>query len=149
MYLFQTLEPGDYWVKLNSGIPNGFYSSTGEGITTVTGTGLFEPSSMADDNIDDNDDGTQMGLGETIMIMSDIVSLDLYDEPDSDGNSVSTANYRIDFGLYETIDLGNLVWEDYNNDGIKDVEEPGIPNIEVVLSLPCLLYTSPSPRDRG
>ena len=136
MYIFQTLEPGDYWVKLNSGIPTGFYSSTGEGINTVTGTGTFEPSSMVDDNIDDNDDGTQMGLGDTIMIMSDIVSLDLYDEPDNDGTSDSAANYRIDFGLYETIDLGNLVWEDYDNDGRKDADEPGFPNIEVVLSLP-------------
>ena len=68
--------------------------------------------------------------------MSDIVSLDLYDEPDNDGTSDSTANYRIDFGLYETIDLGNLVWEDYDNDGIKDMDEPGFPNIIVTLSQP-------------
>jgi len=136
MYIFQTLEPGDYWVKLNSGIPTGFYSSTGEGITTVTGTGIFEPSSMVDDNIDDNDDGTQMGLGDNIMVVSDIVSLDLYDEPDSDGTSDSTANYRIDFGLYETIDLGNSVWEDLDNDGNKDEGEPGFPNITVALAQP-------------
>lgn len=38
-----------------------------------------------------------------------------------------------DLGLYQTLGLGNLVWNDVNNNGLVDGGEPGIPNVVVNL----------------
>ncbi len=50
-------------------------------------------------------------------------------------NLVAGQNYPdLDAGIYtELAGLGNYVWNDYNNDGIQDANEPGIPGITVIL----------------
>src|SRR5690606_11468894 len=42
---------------------------------------------------------------------------------------------RVDFGFspVPVYSLGNLVWEDWNNNGIVDVDEPGIADVTVEL----------------
>lgn len=48
---------------------------------------------------------------------------------------VAGQNYPdLDAGIFtELAGLGNFVWNDYNNDGIQDANEPGIPGITVIL----------------
>ena len=144
------------------------YSSTGEGTDTFTGIGTFEPATDPDaTDTNDDDSGTQMNTGDTPMVMSDLVTLQLRDEPTDDGDSDDNSNLAVDFGLYQTLSVGNLVWEDLNNDGVFDsTTEAGIDSVEVQLynigtdgekgtsddilvqtDTTCLLYTSPSPRD--
>ena len=57
----------------------------------MDGAGPYEPYFGTDNNIDLNDDGTQMGL----MVMSDTIRLVIGDEPSGNVNST------VDFGLYE------------------------------------------------
>lgn len=42
-------------------------------------------------------------------------------------------NHNFDFGFVEIFSLGNLVWEDQNNNGMVDPGEAGIPNVTVHL----------------
>lgn len=48
---------------------------------------------------------------------------------------VAGQNYPdLDAGIYtEKAGLGNFVWNDYNNNGLQDLGEPGIPGITVIL----------------
>ena len=89
---------------------------------------LLNLSLGTDNDIDGMDDGTQMG----VMVMSDTIRLTLGNEPD--GND----NYTVDFGLYEpqtvpSLSLGNLVFEDFDNDGLFNNNDQGIADIEVIL----------------
>jgi gliding motility-associated-like protein len=74
------------------------------------------------------------------MVMSDTVRLTLYQEPINDGDTSSLTNLSVDFGIYvpqtpvvNTLTLGNLIFEDTNNNGVKDPNELGVPNIPVEL----------------
>jgi len=103
-YTFDQLIPGNYYVKLNGGIPTGAVSSTGQGPILELGQGSTEPAADANNNQNDNDDGTQMGS----MIMSSVVNLAIGQEPDNDGDDAKNANLSIDFGLYSFMCLGDL-----------------------------------------
>ena len=128
-YYFTGLVEDLYYVKLSSvGIPTNYISSTGDGVYDMDGAGAFEPSLGTDNDVDGNDDGTQMDS----MIMSDTIRLILNSEPN--GND----NYTVDFGLYEpqlqpTLSLGNLVFHDNDNDGIFNNNDDGITGVTVVL----------------
>ncbi|MEM1118950.1 MAG: SdrD B-like domain-containing protein [Bacteroidota bacterium] len=126
-YIFVRLLPGDYYVKLNSGIEN-YSSSTGEGIDQVTGNGNFEVAPDPDNDIDEEDNGTQMGN----MVMSDLITLEFMGEPITEDNFINS-NFTLDFGLFQPLALGNLVWEDQNNNGRVDAGEPGFSGITVQL----------------
>ena len=43
-------------------------------------------------------------------------------------------NLDIDAGYYKLAKLGNFVWEDINKNGSQDANEPGIENVQVILS---------------
>lgn len=128
-YLFNGLIEGFYYLKLNgNGIPTNHLSSTGGGIYDNDGAGFYEPATGTNDNVDDSDDGTQMGA----MIMSEVIELTLGEEPDGDFNTT------VDFGLYEpqplpTLSLGNLVFLDYDNDGLLNNNDSGVEDVEVEL----------------
>ena len=132
-YAFTGLDTGRYFVKLNGGIPSGMVSSTGNGVTDISGVGTYEPSTSVDVNNADN--GVRMGM----MVMSNIITLTLYGEPTNDGDTSSLTNLTVDFGLYTpqpiipTLSLGDLVWNDANNDGIHQSTEGGIQDVRVVL----------------
>ncbi len=128
-YLFTGLSEGLYFVKLSgNGIPTNYISSTGDGIYDMDGAGAYEPSLGTDGNVDDIDDGTQMGA----MIMSDTIRLSGGNEPDGD------VNLTVDFGLYEPqepaiLSIGNLVFYDQDNDGVFNNSDAGMEDVEVVL----------------
>jgi uncharacterized repeat protein (TIGR01451 family)/gliding motility-associated-like protein len=132
-YLFKNLQAGNYYVKITGGTPSGYISSTGNGPNDTGTAGTYEPSTVVDINNQDN--GTQMGS----MIMSNIVVLEYDKEPINDGDNDKTTNLTVDFGLYKptvvppTLSIGNLVWNDVNNNGLFDNGEQGIPNVQVIL----------------
>ncbi len=128
-YYFTNLSDGFYYVVLNgNGIPFNHFSSTGDGPFDMDGIGQFEPAIGVNDDIDDNDDGSQMGAS----VMSEVIELVLGSEPGVNDN------YTVDFGFYEpqtspTLTLGNLVFLDYENDGIFNNSDTGIEGVEVEL----------------
>ena len=77
------------------------------------------------------------------------------DSLDSDINTMGMTDIEIlesgehnptyDAGYFMGAMLGNYTWEDLNANGIQEANEPVISGVEVTLT--CLLYTSPSPRD--
>ena len=132
LYVFNTLNPGLYYVKLTgTGVPTGFVSSTGGGVNDNSGAGTYEPATL-EESIDNNDNGTKMS--GSAMIMSDTIRLTLNGEPTSEDGSANT-NLTIDFGLYKpqcispeitttfvvtvcnplTVDLAALTITDNNN----------------------------------
>jgi len=115
IYRFSPLDSGTYYVKIVSGIPTGMVSSTGTG-ADGSNSPDYEPGSMTNTNINNDDDGTQMGA----MIMSDTVQLTLEMEPIDDGDTNNNSNLSVDFGLIRLLSIGNLVWEDENNDGLNN-----------------------------
>ncbi len=65
------------------------------------------------------------------------------DTLDSDGIDGTIGNvmiksgeidYSNDFGLISGVSIGDFVWNDLNANGIQDLGEPGIPNVEILLS---------------
>ncbi len=128
-YLFKNLQNGYYYVKLTGvGIPTGLVSSTGDGSFDMDGAGPYEPASDADLNLDNQDDGTQAGVG----IVSDVIQLTLGGEPTGNGN----VNFTLDFGLYEPQSLasiGDFVWYDLDFDGQQGPQEGGVQGVQVRL----------------
>ncbi|NJP07886.1 MAG: hypothetical protein HC837_20820, partial [Chloroflexaceae bacterium] len=131
-YLFDELSPGSYLVILpesnfdTGGALEGYYSSTG---TTGSSTGPYEPAPSPNNNINDDDNGTREdGVG----VVSTSVDLRPGQEPTNDGDTDANSNLTVDFGFY-TLSLGNLVWEDANNNGVVDSGEAGIAGVTVNL----------------
>ncbi len=102
LYLFGNLNPGLYYVQLTGiGVPTGYVSSTGGGINSNSGMGVFEPGS-SDETVDNDDNGTKMSGSS--MIMSDTIRLVINGEPTSEDGSAHS-NLTIDFGLYKPVCL--------------------------------------------
>ena len=95
-------------------------------------------SNSAADN--DRDHGTEIGTygNSGFVVASSALSLTLGGAPTGEPNEGNdptpdaNSNQTIDFGFYK-LTLGNLAWEDFNNDGQKDAGEPGIGNVPVAL----------------
>ncbi len=150
-YVFTTLPPGDYEVVLpasnfapGTGVLNS-YHSTGTNILangTIVETPAVDPDNDLDSDVDEN--GTQVSA--TAAISSGVLTLGpkasqpfepITDDDNLGGNLTDPApdfltNYTVDFGFYTT-SLGNQVWEDQNNNGVRDAGEPAIQGVLVEL----------------
>lgn len=143
LYLFNNLAPGNYEVCLagsnfnTGGALVGFTSSTGGG---------GEPAPDPDADADDGDDnGSVVGtLGSGGMICSTLVTLAPGSEPTAEnpnndpGTPDNSSNLTVDFGVTQAapiipLSLGNQVWYDTDNDGVRDATEPGVLNVRVEL----------------
>jgi gliding motility-associated-like protein/uncharacterized repeat protein (TIGR01451 family) len=128
-YIFKGLQDGYYFVKLTGvGIPAGLVSSTGDGVFDMDGAGPFEPATGTDFNLDDQDDGTQVG----VEVVSGVMHLTLGMEPAGNGD----VNLTLDFGLYEPQSLasiGDFVWYDLDFDGQQGAQEGGVQGVAVRL----------------
>jgi uncharacterized repeat protein (TIGR01451 family) len=104
LYLFDNLMPGDYVVRVTA--PAGYISST-----DITST----PNPNWDIDNDDN------GIGSGNVVSSAIVSLVSQNEPDliADGDNTN-GNMTVDFGFFQPLSLGNLIFEDMANNGVYD-----------------------------
>ncbi|MBX0326164.1 carboxypeptidase regulatory-like domain-containing protein [Oscillochloris sp. ZM17-4] len=131
LYLFDKLIPGDYVVV----IPASNFTGTGalRYFRSSDGGVLPDSANDPDDNVNDDDNGVGPSAGvATGSVSSGAVTLKLDDEPINDGDTNSNSNLSVDFGFY-SLGLGNLVWSDANNDGLKDTAEVGLDDLTVSL----------------
>jgi protocatechuate 3,4-dioxygenase beta subunit len=144
VYTFSGLTPGDYKVRINqsnfsnSGLLVGFTSSTG---TNGSPTGNFEGATTPDpDNDTNNDDNGQVvgTLGSGGAIETGLVTLTLNGEPTNDGDTTPDANSNlsVDLGVFRKFSIGNVVFNDLNNNGTQDASDPGVANVNVRLLNP-------------
>ncbi len=142
-YTFTGLAEGSYSVRLAAsnfnagGVLVGYTSSVGVG-------GAYETSNPPDpnNNVDGDDNGitdtTGGALGAGGFIQSNQISLDLGQEPTDDGDASADTNLTLDFGVRQaavanTLTLGNQVFVDTNNNGLRDTGETGLPGVTVQL----------------
>jgi hypothetical protein len=137
-YLFTNLFAGMYVVvipnsQFNAGAPlAGFFSSA----TTTSGE---TAAALADADINNDDNGTKAASGD---VVSSKITLGGTDEPigepatpgHADTTPDTQSNTTVDFG-FVTMSLGNLVWEDTDNNGTRNGSEPVIANVVVHLYL--------------
>ena len=135
-YLFTNLAAGTYRVRLvrDAGL-NGYASSTG---TPGSATGPFEPAVANPAN--DKDHGTQSAgfidgptlayaPGAATAVDPTTIPAGLPADP-----APLASQYRDqDFGVFQPLNLGDLVFEDANNNGVRDAGEPGVAGILVEL----------------
>ena len=119
-YRFDNLAPGTYVVQIVP--PAGLVSSTGR---VGSPTGPVEPAA-GNSTVNDQDHGT---AGAGVVRTNPLTLGAAGSNPDEAG----LANLRQDFGLFRPLSLGNLVWEDANNDGQRQAGEPGVGGAAVVL----------------
>ncbi len=114
-YLFDQLPAGDYYLEFD-------YS-------TLTGTdGLGGAADPADwvatsSNVtgDDTNDSDPDSLGRTV-----ITTLDM-------GEHDRTWDFGLQPAPPAPVSVGNYVWSDWNEDGVQDAGEPGVPGVQVTL----------------
>jgi len=82
------------------------------------------------DNGEDNDDNGDQSNGFGTEARSPIVTINANEEPVDDGDG-SDGDLTVDFGFFSPVRVGDLVWEDINNNGIVDPGEPGIEGVEI------------------
>jgi protocatechuate 3,4-dioxygenase beta subunit len=131
-YLFTNLAEGTYIVEIVP--PTDYISSTG---TNGSAIGGFEPAPDPDDNSDNDDNGTTSGA----VIRSAPVTLSAGTMPTGESPTLgipdptadNLSNLTVDFGLFRPLSLGNLVWNDSNNNGEVDSGEAGIAGVTVEL----------------
>ncbi|MES2736436.1 MAG: SdrD B-like domain-containing protein [Verrucomicrobiota bacterium] len=116
-YAFNGLAPGYYYVRL---------------VPPVTSP-LSGGSPVALDNgIDhDNNAASQPG-GAGTTIFSPVVQLGIGTEPTVDDGDADT-DFTLDFGLFRGMGLGNLVFQDTNDNGLRDDGEPGLDGVTLEL----------------
>lgn len=128
-YLFTGLAPGTYLVEIEP--PSSYLSSTGT-------ANAFEPAPDPDTTATDSDDnGTLSGL----TIWSAPVTLTINGEPTgepaptglTDPATDANSNLTVDFGLFRTLSLGDVVWGDTNDNGTLDATESGVDGVTVKL----------------
>ncbi len=129
-YLFTDLATGEYTVRVAT--PATYQTSTGN---------ETEPGKDVDlDDTDDDDNGSAVAM---TLVESAPFVLAPGTEPtaDDDGRPVSAtdpaaddgAEYTVDFGFWRAVSIGDLVWNDLDDDGVVDVGEPGLAGVHVRL----------------
>ncbi len=128
---FTGLLEGRYRVRIPAsnfagGVLESFRSSTG-GVSSTAGT--VEPGISPNTPTDGDDNGTMGSAG----IESAPYTLTPGTGAYVDEASGTTNDPTIDFGLYQPVQLGNLVFLDSNNSGTYDLTETGIAGVQVQL----------------
>ena len=110
IYSFVNLPPGNYFVYLPTPPAAAPLSST--------------PTDTSDDGVNNDDNGIQTG-GSGAPVTSPIIAL-----------AVGETDNTLDFGFVPNsslVAIGNLVWTNTNNNGVKDASETGIDGVTVQL----------------
>ncbi len=119
-YRFTGLWPGSYQLRFT---PTSSHPAT-------SGTPVAQDNDQPGDN-----NGLQPG-GPGSQISSPVVAMAVNTESVADGDTDPNTNLTLDFGVWTGITLGNLVWNDANNDGLKGGAEAGISSVNVGLYRP-------------
>jgi uncharacterized repeat protein (TIGR01451 family) len=115
-YRFDNLRPGRYIVEVVA--PAGYRSST-------------DIASSADPDGDVN--GDDNGVGGLGTARSGPVALAVGGEPADDGDTDTSTNLGVDFGFVRLVSLGDLVFEDVDDDGLFDGADRPLPGAQVTL----------------
>lgn len=133
-YIFANIGGGDYSVV----IPAVNFNLSG----SLSGyTSSLDPGAAPDPNTDDNtDDNGGLRADFPGAVATEIVSLSLNGEPTDDGDTDDNTNLSVDFGFSNMANpafanIGNLVWNDANQNGLFDGGESGIDGIDISLWL--------------
>ncbi|MEL6658190.1 MAG: GEVED domain-containing protein, partial [Bacteroidota bacterium] len=119
VYSFCGLIPGDY--NLSIPTPPAMFSSA-----TTVGVGM------------DNEINSDNHAGVSITI-TDVMALPLMedspngDNPGGEGFPDMQDDLQYDFGYFMPANIGDYVWEDLNDDGTQDPNEPGLEGVTVTL----------------
>ncbi len=134
----------DQLISTTTTNPNGYYTFTNLLSNTyfvVMPASNFAPGAVLDGyrnsdptvSGDSDQNERDHGFPQTgDVIASGPITLNYGQEPINDGDADPFTNYSIDFGFYQ-LTLGNRVWNDLDNDGVKDASEPGLPGVLVSL----------------
>ena len=153
-YVFENLVGGDYRIRIPENqtpagaAPAGLVAGALDGFQSSTNG----EEADADDDGDNNDNGIGIGdwvsslvtLGETLALSPngdepDDETLRADDTTDDDPDTGQPgfypddlSNLSVDFGFFR-LSLGNQVWLDVDDDGVKDIDEDGIEGVTVNL----------------
>ena len=117
LYSFINLLARNYYVK----------------VTPPAGTSLTSGTpAITDNDVDGNNDGAQPG-GAGTALFSPIIALSYNSESITDGDTDANSNATVDFGLFTGFTVGDTVFNDINNNGIKDAGDSGISGLTVEL----------------
>ncbi len=105
MYMFGDLKPGTYKVTFMA--PDG---------SNFVPTAVNDPSGNGTDASDSDADPNNMLMSHVVTVVS------------------GTEDLTIDAGFFEPAKIGNIVWQDWDNDGEQDPGEPGIGGVQVTLT---------------
>ena len=115
-YSFVNLPPGLYAVR----------------VTPPAGSLTSGTPDTADNGQDNDNNGTQPG-GAGTTVFSPVITLTPNAESVTDGDTSANSDMTVDFGIFSGITVGNLVWNDLDNDGVKDTAESGVASVTVEL----------------
>ena len=115
-YLFSSLPAGNYYVKVTPPVDYLYPGGTPD---------------TADDDIDNNNDGSQPG-GSGTPLYSPVINLSGGAESITDGDTDPDTNLTVDFGLWSSVAVGNFIFLDINGDGHRN-EGESLGNIYVEL----------------
>ncbi|WP_397384923.1 SdrD B-like domain-containing protein, partial [Prosthecobacter sp.] len=115
-YLFSSLPAGNFYVKVTPPVDYLFTGGT---------------ASIADNNVDNNNDGAQPG-GSGTALFSPVISLSGGAESITDSDTDADTNLTVDFGLWSSVAVGNFIFLDINGDGRRN-EGESLGNIYVEL----------------
>ena len=126
-YFFFDLRPGTYVVEIVP--PAGYVSSSGRQGSLIDGP--YEGVGVDPNNDVNNDDnGITRADGR---IFSRPITLTSRGEETIGRRVDPNSNNTLDFAIFRPLSLGNLVWNDHNNNGLLDTGEPRIDGVKVNL----------------
>ncbi len=131
-YEFDNLPPGNYKVLITA---NNFTS--GQPLEGLTGSSPEGTDNDQDDNADENGQNTLFSGG----VISTVIELTVGGEPENEAGQGAysgilddnSANMTVDFGFVGPVSVGDFVWIDLDNDGLQDVGEPGLDDVDVTI----------------
>lgn len=134
-YVFPNLPAGDYYVHIPAS--NFTAGQTLEYMISSTGNDPAPDPDADASNVDDNGTAVIGGACDG-GISSPPVTLAVNTEPTNDGNTApntpdSSHNLTVDFGLFEPLCIGDLVWFDADNSGTVNGIEYGLNGITLNL----------------
>lgn len=116
-YAFTGLAPGYYYVRV---IPPATFPLPG-----ANGVNL-------DNGVDNDSNSVSQPGGAGTAIFGPVIQLTAGSEPTADDGDPDT-DHTVDFGLFRGMGVGNLVFQDSNDNARRDAGEPGIDGVPVEL----------------
>jgi protocatechuate 3,4-dioxygenase beta subunit len=132
-YFFTGLRPGTYIVSIVPPAGQPFVSSSGkQGLLTgpYEGPSAIDPDFGPGGGINNDDNGITRSDGS---VWGKGITLRSRDENAADSDTNPNVNRSYDFGFFKPLSLGNIVWDDLDDNGLKGASEPGIAGVQVNL----------------